>query len=363
MKPSIFQQYVEKFLPMYTFSVYQSIEGRDLTNQIPFLFRGRLTEVYSPDARFQAISANYDNLAADIVAIGSAMPLKSRDAIESYVGELPKIGVDRTLNEREILNINAMINQNRPETEIINRIFADVPFAINAVDIRIEDMFLSMLSTGYGLAPDNVGGGARFGMNFRSENKMGASTAAWGATNATPMADIQRIVDKAENDGHILRYAYTDSATINNMCKSDEVRSAFGFVQTNSASNGSLVPVLDFDQLASLFMRKWGIELIRVVRSIRTEVNGVRSTHNAWESGIMTFTSDYNVGDLVYAQCADEAFPDLQVNYTKPNNYTLISRFAELNPKLEHTQSQAMVLPVFNNVQRIYLLNTKEVSN
>ena len=355
MNPSLFIAYIERYFPNYVASVSELLNGRSLTNSIPFLFLQLLRRTYTADSRWQAVSALYKGVAADVIALGSPTPMKSRDSINTYTGELPKISTKRSLNEVEMKNIDTMIAQNRPIDEIVNRIFSDVPFVINAVDERLEDIFLSMLSTGVGVATNNIGSSVEFNMHFLSENKRGYST-AFSADGATPITDIQtKIIDKADQDGNAIRFCYADDTALRNMFKNAEVRNYLGFQREYPGT----VPTLSLEQLVSVFQSIWGIELRRVQRNTRTEVNGVVSSHKAWKDGNMTFTCDEIVGDLVYTATAEENRPVAGVAYQKANDYCLVSQFSEQEPLMEYTKSQAMAVPVINNVERIYTLDTK----
>lgn len=359
MNKSLFPLYVEKYFPQYVVSVVERLNGRSLNNNIPFLFNQLLTPQYSADGRFATILAKYETLAADVVALGSPLPLKSRDSLQTYVGDIPKIGVKRSLNEVQMKNIDNMIAQNRPEGDIANAIFNDVPFVINAVDERIEDLFLSMFSTGVGVTTNNVGIGIRLDMHYLAENQFGVAT-IWSDPNATPVNDITNVLDKAEKDGNVIRHFYADNTLLGYLYANEQIRGLFGF-QQNYVGGGSNVPLLSFEQLADLFMRRWNIELHRVVRSTRTEINGQRTNHKAWKDGMGVFACDDRVGDLVYTSTAEETRPVQGVAYQMANSYTLVSQYSENDPIIEFTSSQAMVVPVVNNADRIYTIDSKTV--
>jgi hypothetical protein len=355
MNPSLFIAYIERYFPNYVASVSERLNGRSLTNQIPFLFLQLLMPRFTADSRWQSVSALYKGVAADVIALGSPTPLKSRDSINTYSGELPKIGTKRSLNEVEMKNIESMIAQNRPIAEIVNRIFSDVPFVINAVDERLEDIFLSMLSTGKGVATNNESISVEFDMHFLAENKRGC-TLAFSNASATPITDITtKIMDKADADGNAIRFCYADDTALRNMYKNTEVRNYFGFQREYPGT----IPTLSLAQMESLFQSIWGVELRRVARNTRTEVNGKVTSHKAWKDGNMTFTCDEIVGDLVYTSTAEENHPVTGVAYQKANDYTLVSQYSEQEPLMEYTKSQAMAVPVINNVERIYTLDTK----
>ena len=97
MNPSLFVAYIEKYFPNYVASVSESLNGRSLTNQIPFLFLQLLTPRFTADSRWQAVSALYQGIAADVIALGSATPLKGRD---STVDMVAKLGRSSRLGER-----------------------------------------------------------------------------------------------------------------------------------------------------------------------------------------------------------------------------------------------------------------------
>lgn len=154
-----------------------------------------------------------------------------------------------------------------------------------------------------------------------------------------------------------------------------QVRSYFGF-QSNFTGDVNSIPTLSNSQLQTLFRDEWSINLFRVRRTTRTEINGIRSNHKAWADGRMVFTSDNTVGDLVYTATAEESryvtgrdTSDGVINrengvaYQKANDYTLVSQFSEQEPLMEYTKSQAMVVPVLMNVNRIYSLDTKTVQS
>jgi hypothetical protein len=360
MNQSLFPQYVEKFFPNYVLSVTEYLNGRSLNNRaLPFLFKQLLTPRYSADGRWASISAQYQNVAADVVALGSETPLKSRDSLMTYVGEIPKLAMKRSLNEVEMKNIDAMLAMNRPEEDIVNRIFSDIPVVINGIDERLEDIFLSMFSSGIGLATNNVGQGVRIDMHYLNSNRKGVSV-LWSDPAAKPVTDVVKILDKANDDGNVIRFAYADDTALRNLYSNAEIRGVFGF-QQNFVGGGSNVPTLSFDQMRELFLRQWGTELVRVARSTRTEINGKRSPHKAWKNGTVVFCCDERVGDLVYTSTAEETRPVSGVNYQIANGYTLVSQYSEQEPLMEFTKAQAMAVPVINNVDRIYTLDTLTV--
>ena len=75
------------------------------------------------------------------------------------------------LTEKQMKDIDAMIAQNMPINQIVNKIFNDLPRCLEGVWERIEDMFLSELSTGIGLSERNNGTGVRIDVGYYIANK------------------------------------------------------------------------------------------------------------------------------------------------------------------------------------------------
>lgn len=144
--------------------------------------------------------------------------------------------------------------------------------------------------------------------------------------------------------------------------KNPQVRAQFAFDQGITAMGTSNVPILDLSKLQSIFMTKWGIELVRVSRSIRTQVNGINNSHAPWKKGAISFVCDDTLGALIWTDVAEASRPMPGAIYNTIDEYLLVARYAKNDPPTEYTAGQAMVLPVLNNIDRIYLLDSKTVT-
>lgn len=328
--------------------------------QLPYLFKERLEPVYSADGRWASILANYTRVAADIVSLDSELPLKSRDSIETASGNIPKIGMKLYLTEKQMKDVQTMIATAQPLNRIIATIFNDAQRVIEGVWERIEDMFLSELSTGIGLSERNNGTGVRIDVSYLDENKFGVS-ALWSESDATPLDDIQKIFDKALDDQNTITDAWLDDAALQALYKNSQVRAQFAFNQGIATNGTSVIPVLDLEKIQSIFLTKWGVNLHRIARKIKTEINGVKNNHSPWAKGVIAFTCDESLGSLIWTDVAEVTFPVDSVQYQTVDDYLLVSKYSTPDPQREFTASQAMVVPVINNVDRIYLMQSQTV--
>lgn len=358
MDKSFYFDYVQKYFPQLVLSIVERINGQRV-GQLPYLYRTLLTPRFTADTRWASVLAEYTRVAADVVELSSELPLKSRDTIETAHGDIPKIGMKLALGEKEMKDIDAMLAQ--PNlfglNQVIQTMFNDVPRVIEGVYERIEDIFLSELSTGVGLSSNNDGKGVRVDVGYYAANQF-TSTTPWASSTAVDAeVDIQQVYDKAIEDNNSITDVYADDTALHALYKNDKMRGLYAFDQ-GFAGALSNVPVLDLQKLQTLFRTKWNTELHRVYRKTKTEINGKKQNHSAWQKGMMTFVCDSQLGTLVYTNCAEQTRPVSGVTYQMADDFILASRYSTNDPLQEITASQAMVVPIINNVDRIYTLDT-----
>lgn len=356
--PSLYFKYVEKYFPSLVLSLVEKIN--DSRNPLTYMYRDLLNKQYSADGRWASILAEYTRVAADVVALDSELPLKSRDTISSVTGDIPKIGMKLALTEKQIKDIDAMLGQpNLPVGTLLQNMFADVPRCISGIYERIEDMFLSEMSTGVGLSAMNNGVGARIDVGYLSANQFGVAV-KWdeNPSTATPISDFQKVFDKALADQNTITDVYMDDFALRALYKNDEVKRYFAFTQNFVGNN---VPNLNYTQLETLFLVQYGVRLHKVARKVRTELNGDKAVHSPWAEGRVVFTCDARIGSLVWTTLAESNRRLPNVIYQDADDFILASRYALTDPFKEITSAQAMVVPIINNVDRIYTVDPKNV--
>ena len=353
MEKSLYLEYVQRYFPMLVTSIVERINEKR-ANQLPYLYKTLLTPTFSADGRWASVLAEYNRVAADVVSLDSELPLKSRDAVETASGDIPKLGMKFYLTEKQMKDIDAMIAQGLSLNQIINKIFNDLPRAIEGVYERIEDIFLSMLSTGVGLSSRNNG----TDVGYLDANKFGVSALWSNSETCTPIDDIQKAFDKALNDQNTITDVWMDDFALRNFYRSKQVREQFAFDNKVTVAGGN-VPSLDFDKAGQVFMTKWGVTLHRVARKIKTELNGVKQSHSPWQEGMVVFTCNEILGDLVWTNTAEMTRPVAGVEYQTTDEFILVSKYSKNDPLREFTSSQAMVIPIINNVDAIYTLDSK----
>lgn len=359
MEQSLFIQWVNKFFPGITLRVVETLN--DTKNPLTYLHRRMLRKDFSVNGKWESVTTANTMVMADVVAMDSSLPLKKRDAISKANGDITKMGMELKLNEKQLTELDALVAQNATDAQILAKLFADTPKVIGGVYERLEAMFLEGLSTGLTLVEDteNVGTGIRLDYGFLTANKFGVTT-LWSNTAAKPFDDIELVLEKARVDGNVITRALIERVAFNNLAKTTQAKELFAF---NSGFVGSNIPVPSLNQVNSFTSDRYGFVFEIVDRSVKYEKNGTQTAVKPFATGAVTFVCDDVIGSLTWARLAEMNHPVENVSYSTVDDYILVSKFRQNKPSLsEYTSSQARVVPVINNVDRIYLLDSTTVT-
>ncbi len=335
-----------------------TVNGKDDSQPIKYLHKEMLTQELSTDLKWGSSSIDVAIVAADIVSMDSELPLKRQDSIATATGDIPKAGMKLKLSEKQLSDIDTMQAKKVALVEIVKKVFAQVKKVVFGIYERNESMFLQALSTGQTLVEDteNVGLGIRVDFGIPDSNRNNASK-PWNDATAKIVDDIKARIKAAKSKGKSLSVIMMDDVTASYVAENEQVKNNFAF-SGGIATVGSNVPSLDDEQLVLFFKKKFSLKLIIVDRQITTEKNGKRTTHAPWESGIVTFLPSEKIGRLVYGVLAEDTRRNAAIMYEKVE-YILVKKWHENEPFAEFTSSQALCLPVIDNADSIYLLDTK----
>lgn len=355
MEESLFIEWVKKYFPSITISIVETLNGEN--RQPSYLFKRFLKPSYSVSGKWESLSVNGTLVAADIVSMDSSLPLKKRASIGKASGDIPKMGMELKLNEKQLTDLDTLVAMGGTDAQILQKLFEDTGKVVGGVYERNEAIFLEGLSTGIGLVEDteNVGSGIRVDYGFLPANKF-ESEVPWSDPTSTPFTDIQPLLDKSSADGYPITLVMLDRATWNAISKSQEAKDIYA---SGLQIIGNNVPVPTFSQLNTAVKDRYGFVFEIVDRTIRYEKNGIQTSVKPWAAGQVVFLNSENVGELVFARLAEQNHPVAGVQYSVADGYILVSKYRMNKPSLsEYTSSQARVVPVIHNVQSIYLFDS-----
>ncbi|MCL1932841.1 MAG: major capsid protein [Candidatus Azobacteroides sp.] len=355
MNPTLFVEFVAKWFKTLASRIVEKIN--DSKSPVTYLFKTMLRIELSPDLKWESLNVNKSIVAADVVAMDSPLPLKKRDSIAMASGVIPKLGMKMQKSEKLLTDIQVMKARGATEAQIVQKIFEDVPRVITGIYERIEYMFLKALSTGTMLVPneENVGAGIRVQFGYKPSNRFGVKI-KWGNKGYEPVSDISRVITRADGNFDVITTIALDREQYNLIRKSDEAKALYAASIGNFTGNNQIIPIPS--QFNAIMEDEYKIKFLIVDRSVRYEKDGKQTPVKPFASDTLVFLTTEQVGTLVYGILAEETTPVANVEYQKVDSYILVSKYSKNDPLREFTTSQALVLPVIENVDSIYILNT-----
>lgn len=359
MNPSSFIQYINKFWAGTVLRLTQRYNGE--ANPRPYLFKTMLKKVFSTDLKWSSLSQDNISVAADVVSMDSSLPLKKRTAVAKATGEIPKIGMKLHLTESQMSRLNILRNTPGMEAQFIAEIFADTDKCLAGVNEQLEKMFLEGLSSGVTVIDDaqNVGLGIRIDYGYPASNQFGVVGLWSNPATSTPIDDIENVITNASIRGDAPTVIWMNRTTYNQFISSAQVKS--NFYPLVGAINATAMPNLTRSNVDQMLTDKFGMTIQIVDRTVMLERDGVRTPYKPWADNKVVLTSSMEVGSLTYGILAEAQNPNKAVSYVTADDYVLLSKWHSVDPYSEFTSSQALVIPVIDNVFSVYTIDTTDV--
>lgn len=356
MKESLFIEYIKKIFPKLQ-TIIEKVNGKR-NKPLTYLHKTMLRREYSADQKWESASVNTTYVAADMVAMDSPLPPKSRDAVAHANGTLPKVGMKKVLRETQINAINIMKAQGASFTNIANKLTNDSVACSVGIDEKNEANFLTGLSEGVVVVEDenNTGTGLRIDYGYLPQNCFGVETAGTISSD-----DIKRVIAKADEDGNAITTIAIALSTYNKMRQEQWAKELAANYRGQTFDSNTKLPVPS----ATLFDEAFaddnnGITFMKIDRTVISEKNGKRTPYKPWNANKLIFLTTQEVGALVWGTLAEATNPVQGVVYSTVDEYKLISKYSKNDPLQEFTSGQALVLPVIENIDQIYSLDISE---
>lgn len=363
MQTSLFGAFIEKFFGSVVGKLTETFNGQKKLS--PYLYERMLDEEYSADLTWTSTEMNNSVVAADVVSMDSALPLKKRGTIRSASGDIPKIGIKRQMREKAISDVLVMQSKGLKASEIAAKVLNNVPRVIEGVKIRLEILFEQALSTGVALVKneDNSGTGVRADFGYKKANQFKA-TKDWATTaSATPIDDLHKMFDAAAANGDTIVRVLLSEQYFGYARKTPQVRELVAASLRQTIVDASAIPVPPRQATLDALKEEFGAEFEVVNTSYKIEgADGKQTTVKPWEQGNVVGITSEKVGRLVWGTLAEEMNKVAGVAYQK-SNFILVSQYSHNEPSLaEFTAAQALALPVIDDGGSVYVLDAKKTS-
>lgn len=358
---TLFPEFVEKYFGKVIGKITEKYNGEKKKQEL--LYKTMLAEEYSADLSWGATELNNVIVAADVVAMDASIPLKKRGSLATASGKLSKIALKYRKGEKDISDLNVAAARGTDEATIAAKVLNDVPRVVDGADARVEMMFEQALSTGSMLVEDADNDGVGVRVDFYKEaNQFKARLAPWAnSTLASPQEDIQQLFDKAAEDGNNIAIVMISKKYFHLFRKSKQGKELAASYQGRIFTDTTILPVPGKELFLNALADEYGAEF-RIVDSTFKVQNhdGTEKTIRPWEEANVVGIPTEQVGRLVYGTLAEETNPVASVSYQKSGSWLLISKYSNNDPLEEYTAGQALVIPVLDGADSIYLLIADE---
>lgn len=352
---SLFLKYILSFFPILK-TLIEKINGKR-KNELTYLHKDTsiLRRVYSPDNKWEADTVDTSYVAADYVAVDSPVPLKSRDKISTASGKLPKMGMKKSLKESEILQLRMMESQGGQVAEIRRKLAQDPVACSVGIDERNEYALLYGLSNGYVAVrdDDNPKELLRIKYRYLPDNILGVADKDEGVT----VADLKNCIERAANDGNTIIKFWIGKSKFDSLKKAQDARELVANYRGQTYDSQTKLPVPTASAFQEAFLDETGVSFQIINRTVRLEHDGDKKSVKPWNNNMIIGVCSDMIGALVYGQVAEATNRVAGVTYQQID-YKLISQFSTTDPLKETTAVQAYCLPVIEDVDTIYQIDT-----
>lgn len=353
MQPSLFAEYANRVFPKLQRIITTVNEKRNAN--LTYLHKTMLRPEYSADQKWDSATVNTNFVAADMVAMDSPLPIKKRDRLQIASGVLPKVGMKKIMRETQLNALNIMIAQNAKFQDIAKRLVDDVLSCSVGIDEKNEYNFLKALSDGVILVEDadNTGVGLRVNFGYLDSNKFGVEE-----TGEISYDDIRRPIYKASDDGNAITKIAIALSTYNKLRQTQWAKELVANYRGLVFTDANTLPVPTAKAFDEAFADdNNGITFIKIDRPVRIEKNGVQTTVKPFNAKHIIYLTNEELGALVWSTLVEARNGVAGVSYQTIDQYKLIAKYSTTDPYQELTTGQALVLPVLENVDQIYMLD------
>lgn len=324
---------------------------------------------YTTQLTWESLSGSGGNpVMADVVEYNSSAPLKTRRTVSKQTGDIPKIAIKRQMDEKDYNEYNSLVALSKGDsnkTAILDLVFDDINFVYTGVMARTEYLAMQALSTGALVLDKNNNNGiiteTNVDFGIPTGNKTAVTTTWATAATATPIADIQKKVDDAEDAGYTIPYIVMDKSTLRLMLATTEVKDKFAVFQRVSTNRKTEPTLAELNSMLEAYMLP---QIIVVNSKVKFESKAhAHTTIQTWKTGYVTFIPDLAIGNLMHGPIAEETNEGVKkIAIMTKKDHVLISKWSELEPFGEYTKGQANAFPRFNDVNGIFILKTNGTS-
>lgn len=339
-------------------------------------YQGYLTPQYTSERTWTSYIASARNAPmASVIAFSADAPLRSRNVMRKASGDIPTIAHKKQMSKEDLrrfieMQDNPMIGQ----TDIFGLLFNDVEEVVNGTIDRMDYLFWQAVSEGRFLLnttnnPDGTITATEVSIGMGDDQKFGTRGATWDNTAATPIADIQHVISTYyDPKGLTVENIKMSQAVYNKMIKTTEVLAALTGVNITVGSRTieTKPAVVRLTDLNTVFVDAGLPPIVIIKKSVNVETYAKNTSTGVVTPGMtklnpfnqynVSFTTSDNYGRLQWTFVNEARLPEAIKSYATYESYILLKKWRANSS--EFTESEALAIPVIDNVDGMALLNT-----
>lgn len=311
-------------------------------------------------------------IAADLVARGSTIPRKTRQAISRIQGDIPKISISREKNEDELTEYDIMIamSSNNPDLKALVEFWAeDTKYCWDGVAARAEWIALREISLGKVkfTNSNNAAVVTEYDVDYEmsSEQKIGVSTSYRSGTTAKPLSvDIPKALKLGKSMGVTFKYMFMNVDTFESFANQEEVwKKCSSFIQNATGTQDAPDVATVNAYLAKKKEKYRGLQIIVIDQEITIELaDGEQITENPFVDDVILFSESKVLGSTWWKRPIDAKKMPGSVAEKVMHGHTLVKKYSEESPVKEVTEGIANLFPAWNLAGRSVLMQTNATS-
>ena len=310
-------------------------------------------------------------IAADLVARGARLSPKARNTIKRIEGDIPKIGIERTMDEDELTEYDTLLALAEGDADLVQLIEAwaeDMQFCWTGVATRIEFMALYQMSHAGKLrvtSENNAHVVSEYDADYDipADQKVG-SVADWqNAATAKPFTkDLREIMKKSRTSkkGSIrLKHAWINQETFNYLVETDECQKLCASYVQNALGMQTIPSLETVNQMMAKLQYLYGLQFHILDQDLSVESKGeIIFSGNPFADNVVLLTEGAVLGNTWWKTPIDMKVTNTAATKIM-REYCLLKKFANEDPVEEITQGIANAFPAWSGSERTYSLDTK----
>lgn len=314
------------------------------------------------------------HIAADLIARGARLSQKARNVVKRIEGDIPKIGIERKMNEEEMTEYQqllALASTDADQIALVEAWANDLDFCWNGLASRIEWMSLYQISHGGKLrvsSENNAHVVSQHDADYQipAAQKMGIQVAWSNPATAKPFSvDLKDLIKKSRktsNGAVRLKHVWLNTKTFNDLVETEECQKLCASYVANALGLQTIPGINEVNALAAKLPYLYGLTFHVIDQDVTVEFeDGTQTSGNPFADNVLCLTENATFGNTWWVTPVGMTLKG-SAAIKVMREFGMLKKFANEDPEEEVTQGIANAFPAWAGSERAYFLDTKNNS-